>query len=97
HRFARALQTGQLLNKSSLEKLWTDYAGANYGYGFSVEQGPEGKVVGHGGGFPGLNSNLDIFLDKGFIVAVMSNYDNGASPLAGRIKQMVGSLDEQKR
>lgn len=90
-RFARALQSGNLVSKASLEKMWTPHT-ARYGYGFSVESGPAGKVVGHSGGFPGLNGNLDIFLDKGYIVAVLSNYDNGASPLARRVYELIGSL-----
>jgi len=45
---------------------------------------PDG--VGHSGGFDGINSNLDIFVDTGYIVAVMSNISNGASPLARKIQ-----------
>ncbi|MCO6490418.1 MAG: beta-lactamase family protein, partial [Phaeodactylibacter sp.] len=90
-RFARALQSGKLVSKASLEKMWAPHT-ARYGYGFSVEDGPAGKVVGHSGGFPGLNGNLDIFLDKGYTVAVLSNYDNGASPLARRVYELIGSL-----
>lgn len=89
HRFARALLTGKLVSEKSLKTLWTDYAGAGYGYGFNVEKSPSGLVVGHGGGFAGINSNLDIFVDKGYIVAVMSNIDLGASPLARKIKQLL--------
>lgn len=92
-RFAQALQGGKLISRSSLEKMWTPHTG-RYGYGFSVENGPSGKVVGHSGGFPGLNGNLDVFLDKGYTVAVLSNYDNGASPLARRIYEMIGSILE---
>jgi len=65
--------------------MWTDQLKANYGYGFSVSEGPAGKVVGHGGGFDGINSNLDIYLDSSYIVAVMSNTDRGASPVAAKI------------
>ncbi len=93
HRFALALQSGKLVSKESLEKMWTAHT-SRYGYGFSVEEGPAGKVVGHGGGFPGLNGNLDIFLDKGYIVAVLSNHDRGASPLAARIYEMIAGLQE---
>jgi CubicO group peptidase (beta-lactamase class C family) len=92
HRFARAIQTGKLVSQESLNKMWKDYAGANYGYGFTIEEGPNGKVVGHGGGFDGINSNLDIYLDKGYIVAVMSNYDNGASPIAQKIGQILARV-----
>ena len=77
-------------------RLAPSIAGAPCGYGFSVEEGPAGKVVGHGGGFPGLNSNLDIFLDKGYIVAVMSNYDRGAGPVAHYIKELIGQRLEAR-
>jgi CubicO group peptidase (beta-lactamase class C family) len=92
HRFARAIQTGKLISKESLDKMWKDYAGGYYGYGFSVEEGPNGKVVGHGGGFDGINSNLDIYLDRGYIVAVMSNYDNGASPIGQKVGQILSRV-----
>jgi CubicO group peptidase (beta-lactamase class C family) len=85
HKFALALLAGKLVSKSMRETMWTDFKGANYGYGFAVAQGPGGKVVGHSGGFDGINSRLDIYVDTGYIVAVMSNIDNGASPLADKI------------
>jgi CubicO group peptidase (beta-lactamase class C family) len=92
HHFALAIQSGKLVSRESLDKMWKDYAGANYGYGFSVEDGPNGKVVGHSGGFDGINSNLSIYLDKGYVVAVMSNYDNGASPIARKIGQLLSRV-----
>jgi CubicO group peptidase (beta-lactamase class C family) len=92
HRFARALLAGKLVSAESLKRMWKDYSGEGYGYGFGVQQGPNGKVVGHSGGFPGINSNLDIFVDRGYIVAVLSNYDQGASPLARRINQLLARV-----
>ena len=92
HGFARALQTGKLVSVDSLKTLWKDHSGENYGYGFGVVQGPNGKVVGHGGGFPGINGQLDIYLDKGYIVAVLSNYDHGASPVAQKISQLLARV-----
>jgi CubicO group peptidase (beta-lactamase class C family) len=85
HRFALALLSGKLVSPKTRELMWTDFKGADYGYGFAVAQGPGGKVVGHSGGFDGINSQLDIYVDSGYIVAVMSNIDNGASPLANKI------------
>jgi CubicO group peptidase (beta-lactamase class C family) len=85
HRFALALLSGQLVSAKTRELMWTDFKRANYGYGFTVVQSPGGKAVGHSGGFDGINSQLDIYVDSGYIVAAMSNYDNGASPLANRI------------
>jgi hypothetical protein len=49
-------------------------------------------MVGHGGGFPGLNSNLDIMLDRGYVVAVMSNYGSAATPVATRIKGLLARV-----
>jgi hypothetical protein len=69
--------------------MWKVQGGEHYGYGFGIEKGPAGTVVGHSGGFAGINGNLDIFVDKGYIVAVLSNIDNGASPLAQRIKELL--------
>ena len=85
HKFALALLTGKYVSKDSMKAMWTDHLGANYGYGFSVTTSAAGKVVGHGGGFDGINSNLDIYLDSGYVVAVMSNTDRGASPVASKI------------
>ena len=82
HRFALALLSETYVSKDSLNEMWTDHIEANYGFGFAVVENANGKVVGHSGGFDGINSNLDIFLDSGYIVAVMSNVDMGASPLA---------------
>lgn len=89
HRFARALQSGKLVSSASLEKMWKDYTGVGYGFGFGLEMTPVGKVVGHGGGFPGLNSNLDILVDRGYIIAVMSNYDQGAEGIKGYIRSLL--------
>jgi CubicO group peptidase (beta-lactamase class C family) len=92
HRFALALVSGGLVSEKSLELMWTDHLGADYGFGFSVVESPRGKIVGHSGGFPGINSRLDIYLDSGYIVAVMSNIDRGASPVAEAIQRRLGRL-----
>lgn len=92
HKFALAIQSGDLVTEKSLELLWKDHSGSNYGYGFGISEGPNGKVVGHSGGFPGINGVLDIYLDKGYIVTVLSNYSNGASPLARKISQFLARV-----
>ena len=85
HGFALALLSGKLVSPKMRELMWTDFKGANYGYGFVVVQSPGGKAVGHSGGFSGINSQLDIYVDSGYIVAAMCNYDSGASALANKI------------
>jgi CubicO group peptidase (beta-lactamase class C family) len=89
HRYALALLTGDLVSEGSRQAMWTDHFGEGYGYGFRIQEGPSGEVVGHSGGFPGINSNLDIMLDRGYIVAVMSNYGRAAGPIAGRIAELI--------
>jgi CubicO group peptidase (beta-lactamase class C family) len=92
YRFARAFQTGKLVSVDSMNTLLKDHSGQNYGYGFEITEEPNGKVVGHGGGFPGINGRLDIYLDKGYIVAVLSNYDNSARPVAEKISQLLARV-----
>jgi CubicO group peptidase (beta-lactamase class C family) len=93
NRFATALLEGKLAGVSSLDTLWSDHAGRNYGYGFSVEDGVSGKVVGHSGGFPGISSNLDIHIDRGFVVAVMSNYSGGMQVVRPGLRALVERVD----
>jgi CubicO group peptidase (beta-lactamase class C family) len=91
-RFARALQKGLLVSEGTLGMLWTDHNGHGYGYGFGVAEGGAGKVVGHGGGFAGINANLDIFLDRGYIAAVMTNYDGAGAPVDTRIRELIARI-----
>jgi CubicO group peptidase (beta-lactamase class C family) len=88
HRFARALIEGQLVSVAMLDQLWTDAVGADYGFGFAVLDQPQ-KVVGHSGGFPGISANLDLFVDSGYVVAVMSNYGRVGGDLANEIRALV--------
>jgi CubicO group peptidase (beta-lactamase class C family) len=95
-RFALALLSGTLVSAESRSRMWTDHFGEGYGYGFGIEEGPNGKVVGHSGGFPGINSNLDIMVDRGYVVAVMSNYGGAASPIANRIASLIARVPREE-
>ena len=55
--------------------------GAGYGFGFQA-----GKFFGHGGGAPGMNGDLAIFPDTGYVVVVLSNLD---PPAAGRVANFI--------
>jgi CubicO group peptidase (beta-lactamase class C family) len=89
HHFAMAMKAGKLVSSESLDEMWKIHGGRNYGYGFVIENGHNGKVVGHSGGFPGINSILKIYLDKDYIVAVMSNYDGAATAVAQEIDNLI--------
>jgi len=61
--------------------------GAEYGYGFGVRMMNSHHIVGHGGGAPGVCSNLDIFLDLGYTVVILSNSDYDCHPVKTRIRE----------
>lgn len=93
-RFDQALRGGKLLKKESLDAAWTQTATdiphtMNYGLGFFVDQTPVGRVVGHSGGFLGISSQLSMYLDSGYTVAVMSNYGNAALLVEAKGKELI--------
>ncbi|HLK60471.1 MAG TPA: serine hydrolase domain-containing protein, partial [Chthonomonadaceae bacterium] len=97
-RFSEALLGGKLLDKKYVDLLLTGKVevgrepGVRYGYGFFTRNENGQRIVGHSGGFPGISSNLEIYLDSGYTVAVMSNYDPGTAELvSGWIHDRLGS------
>ena len=72
--------------------LWTDYAGAGYGYGFDVEQTKSGTTIGHSGGFEGISARFRVALDTGYVSAVLSNYDRGTFGLARCIEHAIDQI-----
>lgn len=89
HRFALALQSGKLLSKPSLDRLWTDPDQHNYGAGFEVNTGAIGRTVGHSGFFPGVSTRLRLYLDRGYTVIVLANADRAAPPLVDAIERAI--------
>jgi CubicO group peptidase (beta-lactamase class C family) len=82
-RFADALMRHQLLNVENTELLITGKVdsggGRRYAYGF--EDGRKGSTgaVGHSGGAPGMNGDLRIYPQSGYVVAVLANLDPPAA------------------
>jgi CubicO group peptidase (beta-lactamase class C family) len=89
YRYARALVKGELVGAELLEVMWTSKSDAGYGYGFGIEQGPKGLVVGHSGGFPGINGDLAIYVDADYTVAVLANQSGAANPLSNSLQQLI--------
>jgi CubicO group peptidase (beta-lactamase class C family) len=91
-RFDQALRAGKLVKPATLEQLWKTYPelGADgYGLGFGIEQTPLGKVVGHSGGFFGINSDLAIYVDAGYTLAVMANQGEAAEPISQLARRLL--------
>ncbi len=93
-KFDVALRSGKLLSKEYVKLLLSpkpELKSPDYGYGFQVDN--ENQIAGHGGGFPGLNSHLDILSEPGYILVVMSNYDMGAEPLREYVLRLLGRVE----
>ena len=89
-RFATALHAARILSPATTELLLTpkpELQSPTYGYGFSVD--PARNIVGHGGGFSGISSNLDIFRDSGYVAVVLSNYGRASEPVVAKLQQLI--------
>lgn len=95
-RFDQALRGEKLLKKASLDQLWRTYpelGDEGYGLGFAVEKSAAGTIVGHSGGFTGINSVLSMWLDAGWTVAVMSNLGGGsAQSVEGKARELIAAV-----
>ena len=89
-RFAEALKGGRLVSDASVRLLTTpkpEIGSPNYGFGFIIDEG--GKVVGHSGGFPGINSQLDIYVGEEYTFTVMANYGGAAQRVAQKARTLL--------
>jgi len=91
-KFDGALRANKLVGAEYVKLLLSakpELKSLNYGYGFQVTNRDDVIIVGHGGGFPGLNSNLDMFLGTGWTAAVMSNYGRGSDPVLEKMRELI--------
>ncbi|HEX7180348.1 MAG TPA: serine hydrolase domain-containing protein [Thermoanaerobaculia bacterium] len=80
-RFAQALESGKLISKTMLAEA-TRAQVEGYGYGFGVDgEGPL-RGYGHGGGAPGMNGDLRVYPQLGYVLVGLSNLD---PPAASRL------------
>ena len=96
-RFAEALRSHKLLNAQLTETVIIGKrqpgpnANRKYAYGFEEHFVSGHRVVGHGGGAPGMNGMLDVLMDNGYTVVVLANLDppaaqNVASYISERLR-----------
>ena len=83
--FSNALLGYQLLSPESTELLLAGKVevrrGITCAYGFFDKTVESQRVVGHTGGAPGVCAFMEMFLDSGYTVIVLSNTDQGCSPV----------------
>jgi CubicO group peptidase (beta-lactamase class C family) len=77
-RFAQALESGTLISKATLAEATRPHQ-QQYGYGFGVQGQGSLASYGHGGGAPGMNGELRIFPQLGYVVVSLSNLDPPAA------------------
>lgn len=101
-KFTLALKGNQFVSEELVTILTSAKPELNspeYGFGFSIHQ--ELPVVGHAGGFSGIYSNLDIFLDSPWTSIVLSNLTHvsqgspiGAAQIIMKIREILVSEGE---
>jgi len=93
--FAEAMRGGRLVSPATAECLWSakpELQSPDYGYGFGVGRDALGRTAGHSGGFSGIASILDIYLDTGWTLVVLSNLDGGMPPVAQKLREVAGRI-----
>jgi CubicO group peptidase (beta-lactamase class C family) len=97
-KFDIALRNHKLLNSKFTDvvlagKVDLGGEGSRAAYGF-VDQKVNGKrIVGEGGGFPGANGRFDMYLDLGYSVAALSNYDPpSAQRVTNKLRAMITNV-----
>jgi D-alanyl-D-alanine carboxypeptidase len=90
-RFANTVTNHKVLDARNTELLTTGKVntarGVKYAFGFMDDDTDATmRHFGHGGGAPGMNGDLEIYPQSGYVIAVLSNFD---PPAAGRISDFV--------
>jgi CubicO group peptidase (beta-lactamase class C family) len=76
-KWEQGLFGGKLLKAASLEKMTTPFK-SNYAFGLQVETAGGHKVIEHGGGIEGFNTELAYYPDDKLTVVVLGNVNGGA-------------------
>ncbi len=76
-KWEQGLFGGKLLKAASLQKMTTPFK-SNYAFGLQVETAGGHKVIEHGGGIEGFNTELAYYPDDKLTVVVLGNVTGGA-------------------
>jgi CubicO group peptidase (beta-lactamase class C family) len=91
--FDQALRNNILMSRESFELMTTGRVDRNadvsYAYLIQDQQVNGQRIIGHAGGAPGINAMLDMYLDSGYTVAVMANYDGAAVRVGRKIRELL--------
>lgn len=105
-KFSKALLSGEILSRNSIEVITRGtitmprppmppnakpLPETKYGYGFGEKYKNNIRIIGHNGGGPGVEGQIDIYPDLGYTVVVLSNYDFGTRPIIKFIEDIITS------
>lgn len=98
-RFVQAIKDGTLLGRESYERMTAAHIPAGdipgevlaYGYTLNVDERHGHRVLGHGGGAPGINTHVRWYPDGEWIVVVLSNLDRAANHVFWHIEELLGA------
>ena len=97
YKFSRALRSHVLLSPESTQLLLagkverSDMPGRKYAYGFGERYNQGRRIVGHGGGFPGISTHFEFSPESGDTVIVLSNYD---PPITAKVTEVIWGMME---
>jgi len=100
-RFGQALAAGTLLDAEHTELLLTGKVdtgwgpGMRYAYGFMDQILDGHRLLGHNGGAPGISSEFAMVPGDGYLFAILSNLDGGATFVGGRLREMISRTDAE--
>jgi len=96
--FAQALTSHKLLSPAFTDTLLAGKVNANrpggppvdkYAYGFADVKFNGVRIVGHNGGTPGYEAQLDIYPDRGYVVVILANQDQVLVPAIRRSEDLL--------
>jgi CubicO group peptidase (beta-lactamase class C family) len=91
-KFAQALTGHRLLGSGMTDTVLAGKVASNrpgpgedkYAYGFSDQRINGVRIVGHNGGTPGYEAQLDVYPDRGDTVVILTNQDQVLTPVLQR-------------
>jgi D-alanyl-D-alanine carboxypeptidase len=104
HKFSLALCSTKLLSTKSVETITAGKITMpkpptppnaqpsperKYGFGFGEVYKNNIRIIGHNGGAPGIEGQVDIYPDLGYTVIVLSNYGRAAIPVINFIEEII--------
>ncbi len=91
-KFDTALRNHSILSAQSTKELWEGKVQegdqrTQYGYGFDIADFNGTRYVGHSGGWAGITDQMDMYLDSGYTVVILTNYDDSPRGIAFKLRE----------